>query len=97
MEFKQELFFRPLATNEMMVVAVETGPTFSHGTPEALFLASSFRPGLPGRARPFDLSADGERFLMIKEDASGDETAAERHIVLVQDWFEELKERVPVP
>ena len=92
----QELFFRTLATNEMMVVAVETEPTFSHGTPEALFVASSFRRYGAGRARPFDLSADGERFLMIKEDASGDQTAAEPHIVFVQDWFEELKARVPV-
>ena len=40
--------FRSLATNEMMVVAVETGPTFSHGTPEALFLASSFPPWSAG-------------------------------------------------
>ena len=46
----QELFFRSYATNEMMVVAVETEPTFSHGNPERLFAASAFRVGQ--RTRP---------------------------------------------
>jgi Tol biopolymer transport system component len=91
----QELFFRRLNL-EMMVVAVETEPTFSHSNPEVMF-AAPYRAGLPGRARPFDLSPDGERFLMIKEDAAGDEPAVEPHIVFVENWFEELKARVPVP
>ena len=93
----RELFFRGTPGLDMMVVAVETEPTFNPGNPEVLFtFTAQYRVGAPGRARPFDLSPDGERFLMIRENASGDETAAEPHIVFVQNWFEELKRLVPV-
>ena len=78
------------------MVAVETEPTFSHGNPEAMFLAP-YLAATPDRPRQFDLSPDAERFLMIKEGVSEGETAAEPHIVFVQDWFEELKARVPIP
>ena len=43
-----------------------------------------------------DVSADGQRFLMIKNPAV-DQEAATPQIVVVQNWFEELKELVPVP
>ena len=39
----------------------------------------------------YDVSLDGEQFLMV-QDTGVDETS----IVLVQNWFEEPKERVPV-
>ena len=38
----------------------------------------------------WDISPDGERFLMMKE--ATDETA---QLVIVLDWFEELKRLVP--
>ena len=38
----------------------------------------------------YDISPDGQRFLMMKSDA------AATSIVVVQDWSEELKMRVPV-
>ena len=91
----QELFYRHGTSLDMMIVAVETEPTFSPGNPEVLF-AAPYRAGAFGRARPFDLSPDGERFLMIKE-AAPDETDVEPHIVVVENWLEELKARVPVP
>jgi len=42
------------------------------------------------------MSPDGKRFLMIKE--SGPDGAAEspRRINMVLNWFEELKQRVPI-
>ena len=80
----------------MRAVGVETEPTFSPGNPEVLF-ETPYRISLPGRGRSFDLSPDGERFLMIKEDAPAGETGAEAHIIFVQDWFQELTERLPVP
>ena len=46
--------------------------------------------------RTYDVSADGRRFLMIKDPKSGEQRSAER-IVYVQNWFEELKRLVPVP
>jgi hypothetical protein len=40
----------------------------------------------------YDLSPDGKRFLMIK---SSGEQPATTQVNVVQDWFEELKRRVP--
>ena len=40
----------------------------------------------------YDVSVDGEQFLMVKQDEAG---AGELTIVL--NWFEELKPRVPSP
>jgi serine/threonine-protein kinase len=45
--------------------------------------------------RTYDVSADGQRFLMIKEAASTNEAAAPPQIVVVQNWHEELKRLVP--
>ena len=42
----------------------------------------------------YDVSADGHRFLMIKDSVT-DETAAAASIVVVQHWHEELKRLVP--
>ena len=91
----RELFFREGNTRDMMVVAVETEPTLSPGNPEVLFEAP-YRTGSPRRARPWDVAQDG-RFLMIKERASGEEAGASSDIVVVENWFEELNQRVPIP
>ena len=58
-----------------------------------LILAS--REPIPDRL----LDTEGQRFLMIKEDnAAGenDGSSVEPRIIVVLNWFEELKERVPV-
>ena len=86
----QELFFRGATQPDMKVVSVETEPTFRPGNPEVLFAA-------PYRSRPafraWDVAADG-RFLMVRDGAAGETTTA--HMVVVQNWFEELLERVPI-
>ena len=38
-----------------------------------------------------------QRFLMIKEGGGSDESAASAQIVVVQNWLDELAQRVPVP
>jgi hypothetical protein len=43
----------------------------------------------------YDVSADGKRFLMIKETSVADEPPSSARIILVQNWFEELKRLVP--
>ena len=48
-----------------------------------------------GRGRTYDVSPDGQRFLMIKEGGVADEPAPSARLVLVQHWFEELKRLVP--
>ena len=41
-----------------------------------------------------DVSPDGKRFLMLKDSAAGDPNARPPSMVLVEHWFEELKQRV---
>ena len=43
----------------------------------------------------YDVSPNGERFLMIKDAASPLKTSTPPSIIVVQGWFEELKRRVP--
>ena len=46
--------------------------------------------------RPYDLSPDGDRFVMSRlADVGGVTASAE--LIVVLNWLEELKERVPVP
>ena len=74
----------------LMAVSVATEPNFTHGNPEMLFDLGAYS----FNTRPnYAVAPDGERFLMIKEGGS-DETAT-TELILVQNWFEELKRLVP--
>ena len=44
-------------------------------------------------AHPYDVSADGQRFVMIKEDATA--AAARTGFTVVLNWLEELKTKMP--
>ena len=90
----RELFYR--SSDSVMAVSVETGPTFSLGTPKALFRGTYVGGGV-SVGSPWDISPDGKRFLMMKEVASTAKPAAEapRKINIVINWFEELKQRAP--
>ena len=85
----KELFYRN--GDEMMVVPVETDPTFSAGAPEVLFEQQYY---LDRARRTYDLAPDG-RFLMVKE-ATDDDAADAPQLILVQNWHEELKRLVPI-
>jgi len=85
------LFYRAF-DGTLMEVPVELQPRFAAGTPTRL-LEGRFLFGGPGRA--YDVSPDGSRFLMITEgDGPGDDSSPPG-IVVVQNWFEELKRLVP--
>ena len=47
-------------------------------------------------AASYDISPDGQRFLMIKSGIGPEQTAAPPTLILIQNWFEELKKRVLV-
>ena len=84
-----ELFYR--SGNKMMVVTVETEPTFRVGKPEELFEGSyTVSSTNPGFLQYYDISPDGQRFLMIK---TAEGSTAQINVVL--NWFEELKRLVP--
>jgi len=93
-----ELFFLT-PDNEMVVVPVEVGSTFAAGTEEPLFSVDGFH---FTERRSFDVSPDGQRFLMFKlaadSSGAGDAGGGGRlQIDVVLNWFEELQDRVPVP
>ena len=88
---RRELFYE--SQDALMRVAWTGGPTFVPGTPSKLFDAPDlFDRRIP--RRQFDISPDGQRFLMIKM-APGAQSASSARFILVQHWFEELKRRVP--
>ena len=84
----EQLFYR--SGDKMMSVEIKTTPELDIGIPTVLFSGSygsrpAFRPN-------YDITPDGDRFLMTLSDDPG---VTEINIIL--NWFEELKERVPVP
>ncbi|MGH9257840.1 MAG: protein kinase domain-containing protein, partial [Vicinamibacterales bacterium] len=85
----QELFYLS-PSGALMAVRVEHGATFTASTPTTLFEGRYYMGGAANVGRTYDVSPDGRRFLMMKADAS---TPAS--LVVVLNWFEELKRLVP--
>ena len=71
---------------------VRPGTTWSAGTLTKV-IEGPYSRGGGDESRVYDVSRDGKRFLMIKEDVSPNQPAI--RIVVVQNWLEELKARVP--
>jgi eukaryotic-like serine/threonine-protein kinase len=84
----REIFYR--SGDAMMSVSVAAGPTLNVGRPQRLFE----RPYDPSLAlwRNYDVTPDGQRFLMLKT-IEQDEAPAQINVVL--NWFEELKRLAP--
>ena len=72
--------------NSMMSVAVTTGTI---ETPQLLFERSQIRDASLTGVANYDVTSDGERFLMV---VSGD-ASTQLHVVL--NWFDELERLVP--
>ena len=93
----RELFYRN--EDRYMEVPVKTEPTFSFETPKVLFQGTyDIQPSLP-MVSNWDINPDGKRFLMIKPPTvagTGSTSVGPRKINIVLNWFEELKQRVPV-
>ena len=88
----QELFYIA-PDGALMSVPVKRGTTWTAGTPTKLIEVPYFRGGGGNDSRMYDVSPDGKRFLMLKQDVSPNQPAA--RIVVVQNWLEELKRLVP--
>jgi eukaryotic-like serine/threonine-protein kinase len=100
----RELFYRS-PSGAVMRVFISPGPVWKAGAPTQLFAASSY--GLGGKgdfaaqdfaprfSRTYDVSLDGRRFLMIKDADEPATTSKARRIVVIQNWFEELKSKLP--
>jgi len=69
----------------IMAAPVTTEPSFEAGRPKFLFEDTFAAPD--ASSRDYDITADGERFLMVKSDPN--------KIVVVTDWFSELERLAP--
>ena len=80
-------------TGALMRVGVVPGASWASTPPTVLVKEGYYTsPGNPGRTS--DISPDGQRLLMIKEDRA-DTTAAPASLIVVQHWAEELERLVP--
>jgi Tol biopolymer transport system component len=88
----QELFYVS-PDGALMRVPVERGQSWQAGTPTKLF-DNNYAWALPGfLARSYEISADGKRFLAIK--LGSQQTGGPTNLIVVQNWFEELKRKAP--
>ena len=85
----KHLFYRWGRT--VWIVDVRTDGGFAAAKPRLLFDKPGYSVSTPGRV--YDLSDDGQRFLMVKSEERKPVPVAE--MILVQNWFEELKRLVP--
>jgi eukaryotic-like serine/threonine-protein kinase len=84
----RELFYR--SGEKIMVVPVQTRPGFAAGTPRMLFQGVFADANAP--TSDYDVSPDGQRFLMIK---SVEPESASTRINVVVHWFDEVRRVVP--
>jgi serine/threonine-protein kinase len=93
----RELFYIA-ADGALMSAAVETPRSDNEFAASAAVRLGGARywdaEGSPNRGRTYDVSADGTRFLRIKEDEAA-ERLDRRSIVVVVNWLNELKRLVP--
>ena len=89
-----KLFFSGLDDQQMLAVPIQSGDSLVAGRPEVLF--EKVHPEIEIGWRPYDVSPDG-RFAMITSGDTGSDTDAAPNVILIQNWFQELTERVPIP
>ena len=89
----RELFYRN--GDSVMAVAVESEATFKLQKPVRLFQRPYVEWNASTDLHPWDIHPDGKRFLMMKE-ATPEAAQSPRHINIVLNWLEELKQRVLV-
>ena len=94
----RELFYLDKDGMLTSVSVQAAGTSFSAGVPVKI-LNTSYYSGsttLDLDLRAYDVSPDGQRFLMIKENDGG-QTSKLASMVWVVNWVEELKARLPAP
>ena len=86
----RELFYR--IGRRFMAVPIDPAQNFSAGNPTVLFEGDYVASNFPLTSPGYDVSPDGQRFLVVKEIEPA-ATATEINVVV--NWTEELKRRVP--
>jgi serine/threonine-protein kinase len=85
----KQLFYR--WRSQVWAVDVRTDGGFAASKPRLLFSNAEYDMGFP--IRSYDLSLNSQRFLMVKPEQRKPTPVTE--MVLVQNWFEELKRLLP--
>lgn len=75
-----------------MMVAVSLEPEFNSSTPRALFEGEYIEVGGPDGPRSYDVTPDGQRFVMLKP---YEEPSAPSQVIVALEWFDDLGRRVP--
>ena len=88
----KELFFSSQNGRQMFAVPVEAGNTFLPGPIQALFEYPMLLQSAGNR--PYDIGLDG-RFVIINDGQAELGAAPSQNLVIVQNWFDELKRLVP--
>ena len=86
----RELFYR--SDDKMMAAEVTTRPSFSAVKPRMLFQRPRWNMSIISGMPSYDVSPDGQRFIIL---IPGDQESAPAQLNVVQNWFEELKRKVP--
>jgi serine/threonine-protein kinase len=87
----RELFYRDFS-GALMAVPIMAGPDFAPGPPVRLFEGTGLMgAGAQGGGRTYDVGPDGSRFLMVR---AGNQAATP--LVVVLNWFEELRRLAPI-
>ncbi len=84
------LYFRSANGDRAMGVSVKTEPKFSFGKPSLIF-SGSFYASFPWE-RNYDISPDGERFLMLEEVQP---PTSARSLTVVLNWYREVEKAAP--
>ena len=90
----KELFY--LLENQVLAVEIETEPGFRWANPEVLFEGPY--EGFTGVSHAYNVSSDGQRFLMIKDPGAEVGDAAQTpftELSIVENWFTELERIAP--
>jgi hypothetical protein len=81
------------ADGAMMAVSLELGPEPRVGRPSKLFYSTQ-PPALGAGGRRYDVASDG-RFILTR--VATDDASRLVSVTVILNWFEELREQVPVP
>ena len=92
-----ELYYVEPAGNTLMAVQVETRPEIELGRPQALFTGDGvgttlFPPAGIANYSFYDVSADGQRFVVVQNVGEAGE-APQATITVVQNWYAEFKDQ----
>jgi serine/threonine protein kinase len=75
--------------DSMVVVEIDAAEEFEFGEEKVLFSTYPYRTDFFHQS--YDVTADGQRFVMIRIDEAG---RASDELIVVENWFEELREKV---